>query len=91
MLSGAKGAKVVDKVGEHFEIVRGEFNYPITLTKDGKRAVPQVLIIVNPIDYWEKIFPSTSECLVPWEGGLLAKNMKHYVVLLVASLATLHN
>lgn len=30
------------------------------LTKDGKRTVPQVLIIVNPVDYWEKIFPSTT-------------------------------
>ncbi|MBE0451827.1 MAG: phage major capsid protein [Clostridia bacterium] len=30
------------------------------LTKDGKRAVPKVLIIVNPVDYWEKIFPATT-------------------------------
>ena len=31
------------------------------LTKGGKRAVPMVLIIVNPLDYWEKIFPGTTE------------------------------
>lgn len=30
------------------------------LTKGGKRAVPTVLIVVNPIDYWEKIFPQTT-------------------------------
>ena len=30
------------------------------LTKSGKRSVPQVLIIVNPLDYWAKIFPSTT-------------------------------
>lgn len=30
------------------------------LTKDGKRAVPSVLMIVNPVDYWEKIFPATT-------------------------------
>jgi len=30
------------------------------LTKNGKRAVPSVLIIVNPLDYWAKIFPNTT-------------------------------
>lgn len=30
------------------------------LTKNGKRAVPSVLLIVNPLDYWEKIFPETT-------------------------------
>lgn len=30
------------------------------LTKDGKRAVPQALLVVNPLDYWEKIFPATT-------------------------------
>ena len=30
------------------------------LTKDGKRAVPSVLMLVNPIDYWSKIFPATT-------------------------------
>jgi hypothetical protein len=30
------------------------------LTKDGKRAVPSVLMIVNPVDYWEKIFAATT-------------------------------
>jgi hypothetical protein len=30
------------------------------LTNDGKRAVTDVLLIVNPIDYWEKIFPQTT-------------------------------
>ncbi len=30
------------------------------LTKGGKRAVPGVLLIVNPLDYWSKIFPNTT-------------------------------
>lgn len=30
------------------------------LTKSGKRKVPNVLIVVNPLDYWEKIFPETT-------------------------------
>ncbi len=30
------------------------------LTKGGKRAVPSALIIVNPLDYWAKIFPNTT-------------------------------
>lgn len=30
------------------------------LTKDGQRAVPNVLIVVNPLDYWSKIFPATT-------------------------------
>lgn len=30
------------------------------LTKNGKRAVPNVLIIVNPLDYWQKIFGATT-------------------------------
>lgn len=30
------------------------------LTKNGTRAVPQVLILVNPLDYWEKIFSATT-------------------------------
>ena len=30
------------------------------LTKNGKRAVPSVLMLVNPIDYWSKIFPATT-------------------------------
>lgn len=30
------------------------------LTKGGKRAVPSVLLIVNPLDYWSKIFPATT-------------------------------
>lgn len=30
------------------------------LTKNGKRVVSKALIIVNPIDYWEKIFPQTT-------------------------------
>lgn len=35
-----------------------EIMYP--LTKDGKRAVTDVLIIVNPADYWEKLFGATT-------------------------------
>lgn len=30
------------------------------LTKEGKRAVPKVLLVVNPVDYWEKVFPATT-------------------------------
>lgn len=30
------------------------------LTKEGKRVVNQVLMIVNPLDYWEKIFAATT-------------------------------
>lgn len=30
------------------------------LTKNGKRKVSNVLLVVNPIDYWEKIFPQTT-------------------------------
>lgn len=30
------------------------------LTKNGKRAVPKVLMVVNPLDYWSKIFPATT-------------------------------
>ncbi|EJS13414.1 hypothetical protein IKS_03493 [Bacillus cereus VDM062] len=30
------------------------------LTNGGRRAVSNVLMIVNPLDYWEKIFPATT-------------------------------
>jgi hypothetical protein len=30
------------------------------LTKEGKRAVASVLLLVNPLDYWAKIFPNTT-------------------------------
>jgi hypothetical protein len=30
------------------------------LTKDGTRAVPRIIMVVNPLDYWEKIFPNTT-------------------------------
>lgn len=30
------------------------------LTDNGKRKVPKVLMVVNPLDYWEKIFPETT-------------------------------
>ena len=30
------------------------------LTMDGKRSVANVLIIVNPLDYWEKVFSATT-------------------------------
>ena len=35
-------------------------NIMAPLTKGGKRAVQQVLLIVNPLDYWEKIFAETT-------------------------------
>ncbi|PDY47684.1 phage major capsid protein [Bacillus pseudomycoides] len=30
------------------------------LTKGGRRAVNNALMVVNPLDYWEKIFPATT-------------------------------
>lgn len=30
------------------------------LTKDGERAVPQAILLVNPLDYWERIFAKTT-------------------------------
>ncbi|MBH0159120.1 phage major capsid protein [Fictibacillus sp. 5RED26] len=30
------------------------------LSKNGKRTVKEALLIVNPLDYWEKIFPETT-------------------------------
>lgn len=30
------------------------------LTKNGTRPVPEVIMIVNPLDYWGKIFPNTT-------------------------------
>lgn len=30
------------------------------LTKNGTRSVPKVLLVVNPLDYWTKIFPATT-------------------------------
>lgn len=30
------------------------------LTKEGERAVPEALILVNPLDYWERIFAKTT-------------------------------
>lgn len=35
-------------------------NIMAPLTKSGKRAVPSALLIVNPLDYWSKIFPATT-------------------------------
>lgn len=35
-----------------------EVMYP--LTKEGKRKVTGVILVVNPADYWEKIFPATT-------------------------------
>ena len=35
-------------------------NVMAPLTKNGTRAVPSVLMIVNPLDYWGKIFPNTT-------------------------------
>ena len=32
--------------------------YP--LTRNGKRTVKNVILVVNPADYWEKVFPATT-------------------------------
>ena len=32
----------------------------LQLTKEGKRNVTQVLLVVNPLDYWEKLFGATT-------------------------------
>ena len=67
MIKNLKGSVVEgvypDKVATVLEDLR-----PVTLgtkvmaplTKNGKRAVPSVLMLVNPIDYWSKIFPATT-------------------------------
>lgn len=67
MIKNLKGA-VVDKVypdkdkEQLTDLLPGTLGSKVMapLTKDGKRKVPEVLIVVNPIDYWEKIFPATS-------------------------------
>jgi len=30
------------------------------LTKEGERAVPEALLLINPLDYWERIFAKTT-------------------------------
>ncbi len=35
-------------------------NIMAPLTKGGTRAVPSVMLVVNPLDYWAKIFPETT-------------------------------
>ena len=35
-------------------------NIMAPLTKNGKRSVSNVLMVVNPLDYWSKIFPGTT-------------------------------
>jgi len=35
-------------------------NVMAPLTKEGKRNVSNVLIVVNPLDYWAKVFPQTT-------------------------------
>lgn len=67
MMKNLKGSVVEGVYPDKIPVVLPDFK-PETLgakimaplTKDGKRTVPQVLIIVNPVDYWEKIFPSTT-------------------------------
>ena len=44
------------------------------LTREGKRAVPSILILVNPLDYWNKMFAATT-FLMPgggWAYGVLS-------------------
>lgn len=67
MIKDLKGS-VVEGVYPNKEATVLEDFKPITLgkkimaplTKEGKRAVPNVLILVNPLDYWEKIFAATT-------------------------------
>ncbi|ACQ54572.1 phage major capsid protein [Clostridium botulinum] len=67
MIKNLKGA-VVDKVYPDKEaktltdFTPGTLGKEIMapLTKTGKRSVPSVLILVNPLDYWEKIFSATT-------------------------------
>lgn len=67
MIKNLKGA-VVDKVYPDKEATPLADLSPVTLgksvmaplTKNGTRAVPSVLILVNPLDYWEKIFSATT-------------------------------
>lgn len=67
MIKNLKGA-VVDKVYPDKDATPLADLSPVTLgksvmaplTKNGTRAVPSVLILVNPLDYWEKIFSATT-------------------------------
>lgn len=67
MIKDLKGA-VVDDVYPNKTAIPLPDLKPVTLgtkvmeplTWDGKRTIPQVLFIVNPKDYWEKIFPATT-------------------------------
>lgn len=67
MIKNLKGA-VVDKVYPDKDATPLADLTPATLgksvmaplTKNGTRAVPSVLILVNPLDYWEKIFSATT-------------------------------
>jgi Phage capsid family len=43
-----------------FEPVELGKNVMAPLTKNGKRTVNQVLLVVNPLDYWSKVFPATT-------------------------------
>src|SRR5690606_40816442 len=40
--------------------VTGVQTCALPISKDGKRTVSNVLLIVNPLDYWSKIFPGTT-------------------------------
>ncbi|MGG7077617.1 phage major capsid protein [Clostridium sardiniense] len=67
MIKNLKGA-VVDKVYPDKDAIALADLSPETLgksvmaplTKGGTRAVPSVLILVNPLDYWTKIFAATT-------------------------------
>lgn len=67
MMKNLKGAVVEsvypDKTAETLEnlspLTLGE-KVMAPLTKEGRRAVPTVLMVVNPLDYWSKIFPATT-------------------------------
>lgn len=67
MIKNLKGA-VVDKVYPDKDAIPLTDLTPATLgasvmaplTKNGTRSVPSVLILVNPLDYWEKIFSATT-------------------------------
>jgi len=67
ILKDLKGAVVEGVYPDKTAVALNDFtpaslgkNVMAPLTKDGKRTVNNVLMVVNPVDYWEKIFPQTT-------------------------------
>lgn len=59
VVEGVYPDKAATKLNDLKPVSLGK-NVMSPLTKEGKRSVPSVLMLVNPTDYWEKIFPNTT-------------------------------